>query len=438
MRFFKINKKKIKQKKHYNTTPNNFLFATFVLLSIAGFIFFLITTGLILNTLLILLLSVLIIYPYRNRAASELLSLRTNNRVVYKKPLPLIDYYLILLSIIFLFWLLGNLGTTIIPFVLALIIGYLLDPFVTKLEKIGIKRWISSLLIIIIAIGFVISLAIFLFPQLIEEASNITKQVNQYLKDVKQFSTNKNTTAMLKKLGLGKYTLKEAFDTELLPVLQDLSKTIFNYLFKLLLGISNLTTQLINIVLLPILTFYFLLDFGKIKTKLKNIIKKENETLYKYLYKLNDVIRIYIGWQITAALIVAILGSLVLTILDVPYSILIACIAGLINPIPFFGTIISLVIGALITLLVNDGNFFYNFGMISIVLLSIHFINAYLLEPNIAGHKIGLHPILMILSIFIFKSLFGILGMLVAVPITAVIVTFVKDMMEFYKISKEK
>jgi len=325
------------------------------------------------------------------------------------------------------------LGTTIVPFFIALILGYLLDPFVSKLEKIGIKRWISSLCIIIIFIGFITTLSIFLFPQLIEQVSNITKQVNIYVEDVKQFSTNKDTMAMLKQFGLSKNTLKEAFDTELLPVIKDLSKTIFNYLFKILLSISNITTQIVNLVILPILTFYFLKDFTKLKNKLKTAVKTENEVLYKYLNKLNKLIRIYIGWQITAALIVMIFGSIILTILNVPYGILIACIAGILNPIPFFGTIISLAISALITLLVSDGNFLYNFGMISIVLLTIHFINAYLLEPNIAGNKIGLHPILMILSVFMFNSLFGVLGMLVAVPVTAVIVAFVKDMLEYYQ-----
>jgi predicted PurR-regulated permease PerM len=398
---------------------NNFLFVIFILLSILGFLFFLISTGLISNTLLVLFLSILVIYPYRKSA-------------------KILNSYFILFGFVFIWWILVNLGSLIIPFILALIIGYLLDPFVSKLEQIGVKRSISVLGIIVIVAGIIVSIAVFLFPQLIDQASNITKQVNIYVKNIKQFSTDKNTIATLKQFGLSKYTLKEAFDTELMPIVQDLSKKIFNSIFNLLLSVSNLAAQLINIILLPILTFYFLKDFAKIKNKLKNMIKNENETLYKYLNKFNSVMRIYIGWQITQSLIVAIVGSIVLTLFNIPYGILIACIAGLLNPIPYFGTIITLCISALISLLVNDGNFISNFVVISAVFIVIHLINAYLLEPNIAGNKIGLHPILMILSVFIFNSIFGILGMLVAVPITAVIVTFIKDMFEYYQLSKAK
>ena len=409
--------KNIKQNSKENF-KNNFVFALIVLLSISGFLFFLISTGFIQSTLLVLLLSVIIVYPYR-------------------KSIKLVNSYFILIGFLFSFWLLSNLGSTIIPFILAILIGYLLDPIVSAFEKIGIKRWISATGIILIVMGIIVVISVFLFPQLVEQSSNIIKQINVYVENVKQFSTSKDTTSVLNKFGLSKSTLKDAFDTELMPVIQDLSKKIFNSIFKLLLGLSTLTTQVINVVLFPILTFYFLKDFSKIKLKMKNIIKNENEILYKYLNKLNNVIRIYIGWQITASLIVAIFGSILLTILGVPYSILIACIAGLLNPIPYFGTIISLSVGALISLLVNDGNFAFNFGMISAILLGIYFINAYLLEPNIAGNKIGLHPILMILSVFIFNSIFGIIGMLIAVPVTAVIVTFIKDMHKFYQDSKK-
>lgn len=402
-----------------NNFKNNFLFAILILLSLGGFLFFLIETKLILNTLLIFLLSLIIIYPYRKSA-------------------KILTSYIILFGIIFLFWLFQNLGVTIIPFMLSLVIGYLLDPVLSKLERLGIKRWITATFTIVIFIGLIVTLSIYLFPQLVEQAGTIIKQINIYVEDVKRFSTSKDATETLKKIGLGKHTLKELFDVELMPKIQDLSKSLFNLILKLLTELSNVTTQLINVILFPILTFYFLKDFSNIKNKIKDVIKTENETLYKYIYKLNNVIRIYVGWQIIASLIIGIFGGILLTAFGVPYAILLACVAAILNPIPFFGIIITLAIGVLTSLLANDGNFFYNFGIISLVLCLITFINSYILEPNVAGNKIGLHPILMILSVFIFNSMFGILGMLVAVPVTAVVVAFLKDMIEYYQSSNKK
>ncbi|MCL2039739.1 MAG: AI-2E family transporter [Bacteroidetes bacterium] len=416
-------------KKHYNlyknnynnqnNFQNNFLFAILILISLGGFLFFLIETKLIFNTLLIFLLSLIIVYPYRKSA-------------------KILTSYIILFGIIFLFWLFQNLGTTIIPFMLSLIVGYLLDPVLSKLERLGIKRWVSSTLAILVFIGLITTLSIYLFPQLLEQASSIIKQINIYVEDVKRFSTSEDTTDVLKKIGLSKYTLKELFDNELMPKIQDISKSLFNFIITLLSGLSNVTTQLINVILLPILTFYFLKDFSNIKNKIKTILKTENKTLYKYIYKLNSVIRIYVGWQIIASLIIGIFGGIFLVVFDVPYAILLACVATLLSPIPYFGIIITIAIGVLTSLIANDGNFFYNFGIISLVLCLITFINAYILEPNVAGNKIGLHPILMILSVFIFNSMFGILGMLIAVPVTAVVVTFLKDMIEYYQSTKRK
>ncbi len=401
-----------------NNFKNNFLFAILLLISLGGFLFFLIETKLIFNALLIFILSLITIYPYRKSA-------------------KILTSYIILFGIIFLFWLFQNLGTTIVPFVLSLVIGYLLDPILSKLERLGIKRGVSATVAIIVFIGLIITLSIYLIPQLVDQASNIIKQINIYVEDVKRFSTSKDTTAVLKKIGLSKYTLKEVFDNELMPKIQDISKKLFTFILTLLSGLSNVTTQLINIILFPILTFYFLKDFSKIKNKIKNVIKNENETLYKYLNKLNNVIRIYIGWQIVASLIIGVFSGIILTAFGIPYAILLACVAALLNPIPFFGIIITLVIGVLTSLLANDGNFFYNFGIISAVLCIITFINSYILEPNVAGNKIGLHPILMILSVFVFNSMFGILGMLIAVPVTAVVVTFLKDMFEYYQSSNK-
>jgi predicted PurR-regulated permease PerM len=169
-----------------------------------------------------------------------------------------------------------------------------------------------------------------------------------------------------------------------------------------------------------------------LKSKIKEFLTVKNENLIKYFQKFDGILRVYIGWQIMASCIVATVGSIVYSIFSVPYGILLACLAGLLNPIPYFGSIFSLLIGGLVVLLVNDGNFVPNFLTIICTIAGIHFVNAYFLEPTIAGNKVGLHPVVMILSIFVFNSLFGIFGMLIAVPVTAVIMMFLQDIYSHY------
>ena len=111
---------------------------------------------------------------------------------------------------------------------------------------------------------------------------------------------------------------------------------------------------------------------------------------------------------------------------------MIAFIAGILNPIPYFGLLIGIGVGVLITLLGNEPSVLMYCITIVTTILGINFINAFFLEPKIAGNKVGLHPILMIISIFIFNSLFGIIGMLIAVPTMAVVVTLVQDLYKYY------
>jgi predicted PurR-regulated permease PerM len=391
-----------------------FLFAS--LLSAIGLVFFLYHTHFINNELLLIILAVVAIYPYKS----------TNS----------VKSYLICLAIIFSGWLIVGLGTSVIPFIFAICTSYLLDPVVTKLEKIGLQRWLSSLAVILIASGIIVIISVYFFPILFEQAQTITSQISDYIMNLKVFLTSGEVLTFLHKFGVDDSVARHAMEFDFLPRVEAIASKLFETILKIVLSFSDIGTQIVNVVVMPFLTFYFLKDFPKFKLLLKDFLTDANANIYKHFQRLNDVLRTYISWQFTASMVMVSISSIVYTIFSVPYGILIACISGLLNPIPYFSLIFSTLIAALILLLVHDGYFISNFVVIVSTIAGVHFINAFLLEPNIAGNKVGLHPVLMILSIFIFNSLFGIIGMLVAVPITAVIVMFLRDTYRFHKLQK--
>lgn len=391
-----------------------FLFAS--LLSAIGLVFFLYHTHFINNELLLIILAVVAIYPYKS----------TNS----------VKSYLICLAIIFSGWLIVGLGTSVIPFIFAICTSYLLDPIVTKLEKIGLQRWLSSLAVILIASGIIVIISVYFFPILFEQAQTITSQISDYIMNLKVFLTSGEVLTFLHKFGVDDSVARHAMEFDFLPRVEAIASKLFETILKIVLSFSDIGTQIVNVVVMPFLTFYFLKDFPKFKLLLKDFLTDANANIYKHFQRLNDVLRTYISWQFTASMVMVSISSIVYTIFSVPYGILIACISGLLNPIPYFSLIFSTLIAGLILLLVHDGYFISNFVVIVSTIAGVHFINAFLLEPNIAGNKVGLHPVLMILSIFIFNSLFGIIGMLVAVPITAVIVMFLRDTYRFHKSQK--
>ncbi len=379
-----------------------------VAISIAAFTGFLYSTNLITNALLLVAISIAILFPFR-------------------KTISVVKYYLLCVAVVLLGWVLSGLGSTLFPFLFAIITGYLLNPIVSKLEAKGMPRWASAAIVLVIFCTVLALIGIFIFPIIFNQVETIAGRVSDYVSAVPEYLQSGKLNRLIGRLGIPDETIRTTITHEILPRIEKIISVLFDSLLKILLSFSTLATQVVNLVITPFLMFYFLKDFGKIKSKVGWILRKENKKLYRYLSRFDEVLRIYIGWQIMASVIVTTLASISFSIFSIPYGILLACIAGLLNPIPYFGSIFSMIISACVLILIGSGNFVFDIAVVVCTIVGIHFINAYILEPNIAGERVGVHPVLMILSVFVFSSLFGIGGMLVAVPITAVLVTVAQD-----------
>jgi len=378
---------------------------TISFLLIATYLYF---TGLIQVPILLLAISAFILFSFRKKS------------IIAEK-------LLILTLIFFAYSLAKVIGASIIPFFIAFLVAYLLDPFVEKLYKKSIPRWISSLAFILVIIGAFSAVAIFVFPIIFDQLDNVLKSLTNYVNSAKKYVESEAFYRKLQSLGLPRSTIKEAIRDEVIPKIESIVTLIFSNLMSILSSLSTILTQVVNVILTPIMAFYLLKDFRKFKNYIKNNLSKKNAKMLSDLQKINIIVKKYIGWQIVAAIIVAVFCSISFTIFSVPYSIVLALIAGLLNPIPYLGSMISMIIGILVMLLVDDGNFFVNLLVIVGSISTIHFINAYLIEPNVLGKQVGVHPVILIISLFVFGGLFGIIGLLIAVPTTAALIMFFEE-----------
>ncbi len=178
------------------------------------------------------------------------------------------------------------------------------------------------------------------------------------------------------------------------------------------------------------LSFYFLKDFDKLKNFIKSTLAIKNEKLLYDLRRINRIVRVYVGWQILAAFIVASVCSITFTLFGLPYSIVLGILCGFLNPIPYLGVLLSYVACSLILVFVSPDGLVGNIIVAVSVISAMHFINAYFLEPNIAGRQVGLHPLMLIASLFVFGGLFGFIGLFIAVPCTATLMMFFNDWKE--------
>jgi predicted PurR-regulated permease PerM len=164
-----------------------------------------------------------------------------------------------------------------------------------------------------------------------------------------------------------------------------------------------------------------------LKDTLREALQNRNRKILYNLERINFILRKYIGWQILAAIMIGATSSALFMLFGVPYPVVLGILCGLLNPIPIFGSLSSMLIAIVTVLVANPTDVWANITAIILIINGLHFINAYLIEPRILGSHIGLHPIVLLASLFIFGHFFGFLGLLTAVPATAVLMMFYRD-----------
>ncbi len=384
-----------------------------IALSLAGLVTFLYNTDLLFSPLILIFISLFLIYPVRNETS-------------------FIRRLMLLILIMLVLWLLSDLGAILAPFFISFLIAYLLDPTVTKLSKWIFPRWLSSAGIIILLLAIVSAIAIFVFPSMLNQLEAAQKKISQLVTSVSGYIASERFYSFFAQLGFPEETVKQLIQQEFIPKIQNAFSVVLDALLSLLNSMSSVATQVLNAILIPLLSFYFLKDMEKLKKLIVTILEKKNARLMFDLRRINKIFRKYIGWQIVAATIVAVSCSVIFTLFKIPYPIVLGILCGLFNPIPYIGLFMSMLISILTVIIVGPDNLWEQIIVIVAAINGLHIFNAYVLEPNIVGKIMGLNPVMIIASLFVFGGLFGIVGLLIAVPCTAALVMFFNDWKDNY------
>lgn len=376
--------------------------------SVVSITAFLYLTKLAFNPILLFLIALFLLFPYRKRSY-------------------FIRRLLLLQVLLFSLWLIIDLNVALLPFALSFLIAYLFDPVIKRLEKWHIPRWLGSLLMLLLLIGSVTAIAIFVFPLVFSQLDQVIRQVSQFVNSATNYLESRQFYRLLASFGIPRETVRDIVQTQLMPRVETLFKTVLEALLSLLTSVSAVANQIVNLVLVPILSFYFLKDLPRLKSMIRRILEVKNRKIYNDLVRISDILKLYIGWQLIAATWIGTAAAVFFSIFGVPYAVVLGVLCGLLNPIPFFGSIACMLIGSVVALLVDPLNATVHILTIVLVINGLHFANAYFIEPRILGSKVGLHPVLLLGSLFIFGHFFGFLGLLVAVPTSAVLMMFFRD-----------
>ena len=346
-----------------------------------------------------------------------------------------------------IFTWLDNFNKIIMPFILAIIIAYIFYIPCRSVERLYRKskikiiskkcRGLATLTIYLIA-GFAIFVIIrFVFPTLTKSITELAMNLPGYYNRALDYFSNLPEDNALKQLNIADMVLKvkEVNIAEKVVGFLD-----FDNVSQYIKGVMGLTGIIFDAFVTLVVSIYLILERSDIKSFLKNLSKamfnKEmNERLAEYYRKTNNVFFNFISSQVLDAILVGIISTIAMTIMKVRYAALLGFLIGLFNIIPYFGAIVAVGISIIITIF--TGGIFKAIWM-AITVIILQQIDANIINPRILGNSLQLSPILVIFSITILGSYFGVLGMFLAVPIAAMIKILLLDFIDERKEEKNR
>jgi predicted PurR-regulated permease PerM len=336
-----------------------------------------------------------------------------------------------LMTITFLFWLVRELAALFVPFIVAFALAYMVEPSVRFLERKKIARWLSALVFVVMLVGAGLSVAIFIFPLVFAQLNDIIRELSTLITTASDYLESRQFFRLLSSYGLNSPETRDLIKKELIPRLEGSLGAAFKLMLSFLNSISSVVSQLLNIILTPILTFYFLVDFEKLKNALKSALSGKNEKFLHDLRRINYIVRAYITGQAIAALVTGVAASVLFALFGLPYPVVLGAICGLLNPIPYVGMAVSMVIGFITVVVVGSGEGILGWLAVIVgVVGGLHFLDTYFIQPRLVGTRVGIRPLALISSLFIFGHFFGLAGLLFAVPAMASLLMFGNDWLQ--------
>ena len=334
---------------------------------------------------------------------------------------------------------------TLSPVLYGLGIAYLLHPIEDRIRKLlepqlckllpakkaaGMAKAIGILASLVLAVLVVWALIAMVLPQLLESITtiigNFPSYYNTLSKWIQEFINGSIAEDVTQGIMDQVYSYLNSFLTEtVLPKMQAI-------LASLTTGVMNIAKSMLNLIIGVIISIYLLSGKDKFLAQAKKLCyavlgQKKGGYVCNVCTFANRVFGGFIGGKIIDSLIIGVLCFVGLHILDMPYTMLISIIVGVTNIIPFFGPYLGAIPSALLLLVIDPMDCLY-FVIFVIILQQI---DGNILGPAILGDAPGLDSIWVVVSLLVFGSLFGVLGMVIAVPLFAVIYKIISELVNF-------
>ncbi|MCX5859588.1 MAG: AI-2E family transporter [Proteobacteria bacterium] len=327
------------------------------------------------------------------------------------------------------------LRTVLGPFFLAVVIAYILDPVVRKMETWRIGRDFSIVVILLGVLLFVILILTNLIPFLLEEIQGLIRNFPVYLENLRKLLVS--WTGMMPDTDLygviqtGMNYLQEKLKLDTAKIIQPLPGIVA----KILSNTIALFTWIFSLLIVPLFSFYLLHDLKKIKAQVISYFPADyRESWVSFLKEIDQVLSGFIHGQLTVCTILAVSYTLGYLVIGIDYALLIGIFSGYAFIVPYIGSITGAVLALVLSL--TTFGFDYHLALVAGWLILVQMVESYFITPRVVGKKVGLTVIEVILAVLVSGKIFGLLGVIIAVPLGASFKVILKKLLAAYKNSR--
>jgi predicted PurR-regulated permease PerM len=317
----------------------------------------------------------------------------------------------------------------LLPYILGLVLAYLLFPLVhwldghmpARFHKWNLARPLSIIVTYLLLIAIVVGLVAFVVPIVAEQIDVLIDNWPELANRVDDWW----------EAGRGWYTetippdWKATIETNLSNLLDDVATALQDGLVATVRTVSSTVGFIIGLVVVPFWLFYILHDESQVKNGVLQALPQQlRPDVLSVARLVDDVLSAYIRGQLLLVLFVGSMAMVALFIIGVPFALILGILAGVFEVLPYVGPILGAIPALLVALLSNPASAIW----VAVAFFAIQQVENLILVPRIAGESVKLHPALVMVVLVIGNELAGFLGMLIVVPITAI----VRDLFKYF------
>ena len=317
----------------------------------------------------------------------------------------------VLLAVIFFYFS----RRVLTPFFIAFALAYLLDPVTDRLESLKISRTFAVLVLMVGVFSLVTGVGLLIFPLLKLQAEHLVSNLPNYISIMQEW--------MHPLLGIvgEPEKVQGILNRELLKIGElplKVISSLTSILWGSVAGLFSFILLLANLVIIPVVMFYLLRDYDLINKKMLSFVPaRSREQVLSLIKEIDGVLAGFVRGQLMVGLIMAGLYSIGLFFCGTPMSLFIGLLAGLASLVPYLGLVFGFVPAAILTFMQTQ-DWVLVFGVAGVFAV-VQGLEGMIITPRIVGEKIGLHPVAIILAVLLGAEFFGLVGVIVSVPVAA-------------------